>query len=152
MNKLTSNLNFACGGRTGTLSEFKTDVEKEREEMKARHTEEQAQFKEEIVVYAKKLSELVVSDEVKTMRAQVSQLVAEQKFEEARKIKSEADVKAMNDLRGQSPLLNMRDMKLDQRLAALNIKQQMENADFEHKVESKAVGLAVWRVGMDFVD
>ena len=46
----------------------------------------------------------------------------------------------------------MRDMKLDQRLAQLNIKQTMEQADFEHKVESKAVGLAVWRVGMDFVE
>ena len=46
----------------------------------------------------------------------------------------------------------MRELKLDQRLAALNIKQTMEQADFEHKVESKAVGLAVWRVGMDFVE
>lgn len=46
----------------------------------------------------------------------------------------------------------MKDLKLDRRLAQLNIKQTMEQADFEHKVESKAVGLAVWRVGMDFVD
>ena len=41
--------------RTGTLDEFKHEVEAEREVMKSRHTEEQAQFKEEIFNYAKKV-------------------------------------------------------------------------------------------------
>jgi hypothetical protein len=137
---------------TGTLDEFKHEVEAEREVMKARHTEEQAQFKEEILNCAKRLSDLQVSDDVKNMRAQVAQLVKEEKWEEARQLKAQVDQQAQEELRMQSPLVMMRDMKLDQRLAALNIKQTMEQADFEHKVESKAVGLAVWRVGMDFVE
>jgi len=137
---------------TGTLSEFKDDVEVERQAIEARHTEEQAQFKEEIVDYAKKLSDLKVSDGVRQMRKEVSQLVGQEKFDEARALRAKADTQAIEDLREQSPLITMRDMKLDQRLAALQIKQNMEKADFEHKVESKAVGLAVWRVGMDFVD
>ena len=137
---------------SGTLSDFKESVEQERADMKARHTEEQAQFKSEIVDYAKKLSELQVGDTVRQMRQQVSKLVAEEKWDEARSLKEQADNQAMEELREQSPLVTMRDMKLDQRLAALHIKQEMEMADFEHKVESKAVGLAVWRVGMDFVD
>ena len=79
-------------------------------------------------------------------------MVGQEKFDEARALRAKADTQAIEDLREQSPLITMRDMKLDQRLAALQIKQNMEKADFEHKVESKAVGLAVWRVGMDFVD
>lgn len=137
---------------TGTLDEFKHEVEAEREVMKSRHTEEQAQFKEEIFNYAKKLSDIVMSDEVITMRAQIAQLVKEEKWEEARALKVQSDQKAMEDLKEQSPLEMMRRLQLDKRMAALNIKQTMEQADFEHKVESKAVGLAVWRVGMDFVE
>lgn len=137
---------------TGTLTEFRDDVEAERQAMEARHTEEQAQFKEEIVEYAKKLSDLKVSDTVRKMRQEVSQLVAQEKFDEARAMRAKADTQAVEDLREQSPMITMRDMKLDQRLAALHIKQNMEKSDFEHKVESKAVGLAVWRVGMDFVE
>merc|ERR1712072_203037 len=76
---------------TGTLDEFKSDVEAEREVMKARHTEEQAQFKEEIINCAKKLSDLQVSDGVKTMRAQIAQLVKEERWDEARQLKTRAD-------------------------------------------------------------
>jgi len=137
---------------TGTLDEFKYEVEAEREVMKSRHTEEQADFKEQIVNCAKKISDIKMTPEVTTMRTQIAKLVREEKWEEARSLKTECDKLAMDHLRGNSPLVTMRELKLDQRLAALNIKQTMEQADFEHKVESKAVGLAVWRVGMDFVE
>jgi len=137
---------------TGTLDEFKDEVEQERDVMKERHREEQIQFKNDVMALAKQTSDLTVSEEVKKMRAQVAEMVRNQQFEAARDLKSKADQQAMEELRGKSPLVLMRNMQLDQRLAALNIKQSMEEADFEHKVESKAVGLAVWRVGMDFVD
>jgi len=137
---------------TGTLDGFKVEVEEERMKMKDRHSEEQSQFKSEIMGYAQQYAGLQVSDQVKQMRAQVAALVKENKFDEARDLKTMCDQMAMEELRGQSPLVMMRNMRLDQRMAALNIKQNMEEADFEHKVESKAVGLAVWRVGMDFVE
>lgn len=137
---------------TSTLDEFKVEVEDERSRMKQRHTDEQVQFKSEIMGYAQQYASLQVSDTVKGLRAEVAQLVKEGKFPEARERKTLADQMAMEELRGQSPLVMMRDMQLDQRMAALNIKQNIEESAFEHKVESKAVGLAVWRVGMDFVE
>lgn len=136
---------------SSTLEEFKDEVEKDREVMKGRHKQEQDQFKSDIMACVEKMSELTVSEGVKAMRAQVADLVKQQQFDAARELKAKADEQAIAELKGKSPLVLMRNMQLDQRLAALNIKQNMEEADFKHKVESKAEGLAVWRVGMDFV-
>jgi len=156
---------------TGTLDEFKHEVEAEREIMKARHAEEQRDFKRQVLgyTYQNDKGEYIdvagaipnvasltanVSNEVKEMRSTVASLVREQKWDEARAKKAELDKQSIAELKkGDGNLFNsMKDLKLDRRLAQLNIKQTMEQADFEHKVESKAVGLAVWRVGMDFVE
>lgn len=150
---------------TGTLDEFKHEVEAEREIMKARHTQEQRDFKRQVLGYQdgndykqgaiSSLQSLSdgLSDGTKEMRSTVASLVREQKWDEARSKKAELDKQSIAELKAKGNLFaELRDLKLDQRLAQLNIKQTMEAADFEHKVESKAVGLAVWRVGMDFVE
>lgn len=139
---------------TNTLDEFKTDVEKDREVMEKRHAAEQVDFREQVMKIAAPIEDISAGmpASVKAKREKIAQLIAQENFDEARQLKHEADEEALEYLRKESPMTKMFDLKMHQRLAALNIKQQMEAADFEHKVESKAVGLAVWRIGMDFVE
>lgn len=109
-------LSTAVRGRTGTLDEFKQEVEAEREILKARHAQEQRDFKRQVLgyTYQNDKGEYIdvagaipnvasltanVSDEVKEMRSTVASLVREQKWDEARAKKAELDKQSIAELK-----------------------------------------------------
>jgi len=135
-----------------TWEDFRVEVDEQKEVLAVKHTAEQKQFKNAVFEVAKQASELKVSEDVHEMRRQVSQLMTEGREDEARLLKKAADDQAMMELKGQSPLSLLRDKNLEQRLAKLALDQRNEQAEFENRVEGRAVGLATWRVGMEFID
>eukprot|EP00656_Telonema_subtile_P039030 TRINITY_DN44178_c0_g1_i1.p1 TRINITY_DN44178_c0_g1~~TRINITY_DN44178_c0_g1_i1.p1 ORF type:complete len:376 (-),score=100.69 TRINITY_DN44178_c0_g1_i1:66-1193(-) len=132
--------------------EFRVEVETEKVDLADQHQVEMKQFKDEIFNVAKTASELTVSDRVHDLRREVSALVQAGRVEEAKAKREEANRIALHELQGQSPFAMLRDKNLEQRMAALALKQRQDNQEFERKVESRAVGLATWRCGMEQVD
>eukprot|EP00658_Telonema_sp_P-2_P013730 TRINITY_DN15205_c0_g1_i3.p1 TRINITY_DN15205_c0_g1~~TRINITY_DN15205_c0_g1_i3.p1 ORF type:complete len:371 (+),score=130.86 TRINITY_DN15205_c0_g1_i3:96-1115(+) len=132
--------------------DFREEVEQEKESLGQKHNEEMQQFKSEIFNVAKTASELQVSEQVHQMRKEVQALVQAGRIQEAKAKREEANQIALAELKGQSPLEMLRSRNLEQRMAALALKQRQEKAEFEKKVEYKAVGLATWRCGMEQVD
>jgi len=132
--------------------DFREEVNTEKASLIEAHKDEMSVFKSEIFNVAKSASELKVSEKVHEMRREVSSLVQAGKIDEARALRERASALALSELQDQSPLVMLRDRNLEQRMAALALKQRKDNQEFENKVEAKAVGLATWRCGMEQVD
>jgi len=132
--------------------DFREEVNTEKASLIESHKDEMSTFKEEIFKVAKSASMLEVSETVHEMRREVAALVQAGRIDEAKARREEASALALSELQGQSPLVMLRDKNLEQRMAALALKQRQDNHEFENKVEAKAVGLATWRCGMEQVD